>query len=737
MRVIFIIGLLVGALIADAQNTDITTLFMSDWQKAERHYEKWAFKNAIELYERVLEKNPNELRAKIRIAECYAELNELDLAVNWYRQIIDFSDLDPVHYYNYAQALSMTGDYDEAKIWYEAYGELQPHDRRAVLKSVFIDRMELYRKDTSMVYFENLTINSENSDFGMTPYKDGFVFLSARDQDLFIKYKDSYQSAIDDEDPYESRLDLYFTGKGDSSFNSVEKVNDINTRFHEGPLTFFHDGNHVIFTRNNFYQHKKQTSKDGRIKLKLFTAVSGKEGQWENIQPFPYNNDEYSTGHPTLNLTDDILYFSSDMPGGLGGSDLYYSILKDGQWGNPVNLGPEINTAGDEMFPYFSYDGNLYFASDGHGGFGGLDIYRAYPQNMTFGNIENLGTPLNSKKDDFALYLAEDGRTGYLSSNRKGGVGSDDIYAFNIQFLGIIGRVFETYSGALIPEAEVIITDENTQRTYLMESDQHGEFRLDLPIDSKYYLVAQKEGYSEDGYTRVSSEVDRYETDTVNVYLWKHKLFAEGRIFSNETQQLMGGTTVSVDNLTDDKHVEMITGPDGSYFYVLRPDRKYRFSAQAPGHIPKSFILNTAGMNEEDTLRNDIVLEETFIDKSTVFFDFDKSDLKAEAIQTINQMVAVLKKHKETFIVISAHADAQGTLEYNKALSDRRALSVVNYLKSKGIKEARIDWFGFGEQLLLNRCSDGVECDEEDHSKNRRAELKIEDPNGQNSDKGI
>ncbi|MEQ8881377.1 MAG: OmpA family protein [Cyclobacteriaceae bacterium] len=735
MRFFSIIGLLLAAMFTQAQNTDITTLFMSDWQKAERHYEKWAYKNAIELYERMLEKNPNELRAKVRIAECYAELNELDLAVNWYRQIIDFNDLDPTHYYNYAQALSMIGDYDEAKTWYEVYGE-QTGDPRAKLKMEFIEVMDQYRKDPSMVYFNNLKINSENSDFGMTPYKDGFVFLSARDQDLFIKYKDSYQSALDEEDPYEARLDLYFTRKSDSSFADVEKVHDINTRFHEGPLAFFHDGQQVIFTRNNFYERKKKTSKDGKVKLKLFIARSGKEGHWEDIQPFPYNSDEYSTGHPALNLTDDMLYFSSDMPGGMGGSDLYYSALKNGKWEPPVNLGPEINTAGDELFPYFSYDGNLYFSSDGHGGFGGLDIYRAYPKGFSFGNVENLGSPLNSKKDDFAFYLGNRGRTGFLSSNRKGGVGSDDIYEFNIQFLGIIGQVFERYSGELIPGAEVIITDENTQRTYLLESDQDGQFRLDLPIDSKYYLVAQKDGYSEDGYSRVSSEVNRFETDTVNVYLWKHRLFAEGRIFSNETQQLMGGTTISVDDLTADKHVEMITGSDGSYFYVLRPDREYKITANAPGHISKSFVLSTAGMNGEDTLKNDIVLEETYIDKTTVFFDFDKSDLKGEAIQEINKMIAVLKKHRETFMVISAHADAQGTIEYNKDLSDRRALAVVKYLKSKGIKEDRIDWFGFGEQLLLNRCSDGVECDEEDHSKNRRAELKIEDPN-ENSNTGI
>ncbi len=733
MKKLLFIGLFCCLLGVNAQNTDITTLFMSDWQKAEVHFEKWAYKNAIELYERMLDKNPNELRAKVRIAECYAELNELDLAVNWYRQIIDYKDLEPIHYFNYAQSLSMIGDYDEAKIWYDAYSELNPDDRRPKLKSAFIDQMRTYEKDPSMIYFNNIEINSENSDFGVVPFQQGFIFLSARDQDLFIKYKDSYESALDDKDPYESRLDLYFASKNDSSAYTVGKVNDINTRFHEGPLVFYHDSSKVIFTRNNFYQHKKRTSKDGKIKLKLFTADRGEGDHWENITPFAYNDDEYSTGHPALTHDDQTLYFSSDMPGGFGGSDIYYCKRRGNGWSQPVNLGPDVNTEGEEMFPYYSYDGNLYFASDGHGGFGGLDIYRAYPKGTSYGYVENLGTPLNSSQDDFAFSLNQDGRTGYLSSNRGGGKGSDDIYEFNIQYLSIIGRVFETYSNELIPDAEVIITEEETQMTYLMNTDKNGEFRLDLPIDSKYYLVAQKEGYSEDGYSTVSSVVNKFETDTVNVYLWKHRLFAEGRIFSNETQQLIGGTTVTVENLTDDKRAALITGPDGAYFYVLRPDRKYRFTAEAIGHIPRSFILNTEGMNGEDTLRNDIVLEETYLDKSTVFFDFDKSQLKPEAVSILNEMVDVMKKYKETFIVISAHADAQGTFEYNQELSDRRAMSVVNYLKSKGIKESRMEWYGFGEQLLLNQCSDGVECEEEDHSKNRRAELKIEHPNGSQS----
>ncbi len=729
MKHLLIVGIFLSVVLSvNGQSTDITTLFMSDWQKAEIHYQKWAFKNAIELYERALDKNPNDFRAKIRIAECYAELNELDKAVNWYRQIIDYEGLDPIHYYNFAQSLSMIGNYEEAEMWYKAYMELNPEDTRPARKLLFSDQMELYRHDTSLCQVINFPQNSENSDFGIVSYKDGFIFLSARDEDLFIKYKDSYQSSLDDVDNYESRLDLYYTSFKASTFSKPEKLQDINTRFHEGPLAFYQGNNKVIFTRNNYFERKKKVSKDGRLNLKLFIGERSESDHWVNITPFPYNDDEYSSGHPSLGQNDQILFFASDRPGGYGGSDIYYCIWENGQWGLPINLGSEINTEGEELFPFYSFDGNLYFASDGHGGFGGLDTYRSYPIGSSFGNVENLGSPINSSKDDFAFSLNPDGRTGFISSNRNGGVGSDDIYEFNIKFLGVVGRVVESTSKELIADAKVIVTDELTNMTYQRVSNEKGIFRLDVPIDSKYYLVAEKEGYSQDGLTHLSSDINKFETDSVDVWMWKHLLFAEGRVFSNETHELMDGVTISIENLTDDKHVELVTDQNGSYFYVLRPDRIYEISADASDHISANFTLNTKAM-VADTLRNDFLLEETFLDKSTVFFDFDSEIIKESAMPTLNEMVNVMKKYRDTYIVISAHADAQGTFEYNKKLSDRRALSVVKYLKSRGIQEDRIDWYGFGEELLLNKCSDGVECEEDDHSLNRRAELKIEDPN--------
>ncbi len=254
---------------------------------------------------------------------------------------------------------------------------------------------------------------------------------------------------------------------------------------------------------------------------------------------------------------------------------------------------------------------------------------------------------------------------------------------------------------------------------------------FDLLLDSKFSLKATRAGYSPQGYTAVSSGGNRFETDTVTVYMWKHTLFAEGRVFSNETHELLAGAKVTIHNLTDDSISVDNLDETGTYFFVLESDKKYQISAEMPEHISQEFVLNTHGL-DEDTLRNDFVLEEMYRDKDVVFFGFDAAELQPQAITKVNDMIRIMKKYPETHIVISAHADAQGTFEYNKSLSDRRALAVVDYLKRKGIPENRIIWRGFGEELLINKCSDGVECHEEDHSLNRRAELKIEDNRPEN-----
>lgn len=721
-RLTIISSLLLYAAFVHGQSTDITTFFMSNTRKADIYYNKLAYKNAIELYERVLDKNPGDLNARTRIAECYVQLNLPDGAVTWYRTVVNEPGIEPIHWYNYAQALSSLGNYEEARIWYENYKDAVPEDRRSYEKLAFLDDLEFHSRDSTLYDIIDLDINTENSEFGATLKDNELIFLSSRDEDLFIKYEE------DDEDIFmQAPFDAYVSLYSDSVMEEARKLHTtINTKFHEGPLTFYHDRQRVIFTRSNYHARKKGESSDGKIKLKLFTAELNSKEDWSNVRPFPYNNDEYSTAHPSLSADNQILFFTSDMPGGFGGSDIYYCRWIDNSWSEPTNVGLPINTPGDEVFPFVSEDGHLFFSSDGHGGFGGLDIFRATEKNGHFVNVENLGYPMNTSSDDFSFSIDADGREGFISSNRQGGKGSDDIYKYNVKFKSVVGVVVESRTRENIGNAMVDVFDSLTNSYTQVEANEEGYFRLDLPLDTYFDLLASKEDYGSETPTRVDTHTRSFETDTVTVLLWRHELFAQGRVFSNETQELLEGTRVTLENLNDSTVTELETSDDGVYNFVLRPDNVYIIQAEKPDHITSNFRLNTSGMIA-DTLLNDFVLEEEYVDKEVVFFGFDDATILPDATLSLNLMVRNLKRYKDTYIVISAHADAQGTYDYNLALSNRRALAVVNYLKRRGIADDRITWRGFGEQLLINRCSDGVECPEEEHSKNRRAELKIEE----------
>jgi outer membrane protein OmpA-like peptidoglycan-associated protein len=706
---------------ANAQSADITTFFMSNSRKAEIYYEKLAYENAIELYERVLAKNPADLNAQTRIAECYIKLNNPRGVVSWYRPIIENPSLMPIHKYNYAQALTALGNYEEAKTWYENYKQDVPDDPRSDYKLKFLEDLDFYTRDSSLYLLTNLQVNSENSEFGAVEVDNELIFLSSRDQALFIKYED------DDENEFsQAPFDIYISTFTDSSFSQPKKLHQvINTKFHEGPMTFYNDYSKVIFTRSNYYSYRKGESEDGKIKLKLYSASLNPGGEWSNVKPFVYNDNEYSTAHPSLSADNLTLYFTSDRPGGFGGNDIYFCQRIDNSWSEPVNAGGQVNTAGDEFFPFISEDGHLYFSSNGHGGFGGLDIYRSTRFDGQFGNIENLGFPMNTSGDDFSFSIGKDGRKGFISSNRPGGKGSDDIYQFEVRYKSIVGRVLESRTKEFVGNAEIMINDSARQTYTILKADESGYFQVDLPLDTYFDLQAKKDNFGLEVPTRISTVVHSFQTDTADVFMWRHELFAQGRIFSNETQELLPDVTVSLENLTQNTFTILETKEDGKYVFVLKPDQLYIIQAEKIDHVTSNFKLNTEGMIA-DTLLNDFVLEEVYVTKDVIFFDFNKAIIKPDAQPALNQMITNLKRHKDTYIVVSAHADAQGTFEYNLTLSNRRALAVVAYLKQKGIREDRITWRGFGEQLLINRCSDGVQCQEEEHSKNRRAELKIE-----------
>jgi outer membrane protein OmpA-like peptidoglycan-associated protein len=463
----------------------------------------------------------------------------------------------------------------------------------------------------------------------------------------------------------------------------------------------------------------------GNVNVKLFLADVGGLSL-KNIKPFQFNSDGYSTGHPTFSRDGNTMYFASTNPMGLGGSDIYVSTFVNGDWTEPANLGPNVNTANDELYPFLENDNTLFFSSNGHGGLGGLDVYITHRRNGQFKPALNVGYPLNSSHDDFSLTVDSTGRLGFFASNRPGGEGNEDIYRFIAKKFLLQGQTRDRNRPAVIvPHTKIMIEDDLGTVIDSTRSDQDGNFQIGLPFEKDIAITAYKEGYDILEDVGFSTKGLSFGIDSLLIPMWKHSLFAKGRIFSNETQSLLPGATVLRRNLITNQTDTVVVNEKGEYAFLVLPNHSYRIESKKEGFITNGFNLNTHNLYDGDLL-NDIVLEEVYIEKSEPLFDLNKSNIRPEAFPGLDKVVRTLKKYPKSTLNIGAHADSRGTKEYNKKLSAKRAGTVVEYFLSKGVSKSRIESQAFGEELILNRCSDGVVCSEEDHSLNRRVEIKVQ-----------
>lgn len=399
--------------------------------KGDRLMGRYSFLAATEVYKKALEEEEGEKAGiKKKLAECYRMLNDPAQTALWYSGIMDNEEvIEADDKFYYAQALNSTGDYEQAREWYAKYSEEAPGDIRGTNYAAHLDNLEHLYKDSSRFQFEAVDFNSETADFSPAYYKDGLVFVSGRSEQI-KEYKW-------DESEF---LDLYQCAKDPGGNYAAPTVfnKKINTRYHEGPVSFFRKDQSLVYTRNNLEGSNVRKSSDGVTKLKLYFTVIDSKGNWSKSDPFQYNSDEYSVGHPSITEDGLTMYFISDMPDGYGGTDIYLSRFDGRLWSVPENLGPEVNTKGNEMFPFLHNNEVLYFASNGHGGFGGLDIYKYV---LSSREVENIGYPINSEKDDFGLIMNEEGDQGFVASNRDTENGIDNIY--NFKFLPSIDFYYE------------------------------------------------------------------------------------------------------------------------------------------------------------------------------------------------------------------------------------------------------------------------------------------------------
>jgi outer membrane protein OmpA-like peptidoglycan-associated protein/tetratricopeptide (TPR) repeat protein len=717
--------LLIASFSATAQSTNISTLLFKNEKKADKLFDQMAYQNALHLYSHIIEKDPTNRHARQRLAECYMKLTDPVNAELWLATFVNEPDVKPAMLYLYSEALAMNRNYREARSWMEAYQKVKPEDARAREKLAFYAHVNDFLNDTIRFAVFNTSFNSDQSDFGAHYYKDGLVFASSRSDNSYIK-----RHPADAHNEIETLLNLYFVeqkNSGDFAQVVLYQSGELESNYHDGPISFYKNRSKAAFTKSNVRGNRASKDEHGKVNLQIFFADLPETGRLQNIKPFEYNNDEYSTAHPSLSHNGEIMFFSSTMPVGLGGSDIYYSIQQNGTWQKPVNVGPMVNTPGDELFPFLANDSTLYFSSNGHGSLGGLDVVVSYiRKNNTFSKTYNFNAPLNSSYDDFSIVTDSTGRGGYFASNRPGGKGLDDIYSFVANYYSLNGQVRELSSEqARLPGTKISVYNKNGDLINSVTTDDEGNFNLTLPFDHDYKIRGEKDGYETLEDLEYSTYGKSIIMDSILLPLWKYKLFAKGRIFSNETQALLTGTTVTLKNLTDNKMDSMIVDEKGEYNFLVRPNKQYELIASKPGFISTGFKLDSKNLYEGDLL-NDVVLEEVYIEKEVVLFDYNKSTVSEQSMAQMKRVVRTLKRDPSATLNIGAHADSRGSNETNKRISERRAAAAVDYFVKQGISRKRIEAVGFGEELILNRCSDGVICPEEEHSMNRRAEIKVQ-----------
>ncbi len=646
-----------------------TSVANSNKSKADRLYEKDGYMAANKLYSKELNTKNESPDLFKKLAESY-RLNGLnkDAEANYARFISPSSN--PEDLLHYAQVLLYNGKCKEAVEYFNYYRLKADKDQINHLISSCDELSGLAFRD-NIEYMNAEGLNSPYLDFSPVYYKNGLIFTSGRDAGSSSRHIDSW-TAKEFPDVY------YAASKGNGKFDKPELLSwNLKTKYNDGAVTFNPDGTEMYYSSNN----RNGKSKAGIKDLKIYIAKL-KNGVWVNEGSFPFNNNDYAVCHPALSPNGKVMVFASDMPNGFGGMDLYVCKKNEaGVWSNPLNLGKEINTAGNEIFPFIDNKGELFFSSDGLKGLGGLDIFsaNAAETDMHWVTPTNLGLPFNSNKDDLCYISATGGHEGYFTSNREGGVGEDDIYYWREKSalkaletpkpLSVISlTVKDKDTKAVIKDAKINLYNQYSE-PISFTSDDNGNISRPINPDEFKFGIFEKQGYK-----------------TVNQYI----------------------------------SPDMADNPEKSTVYMEK-------APEPPAPIADNEDINKKKGLTKKYLGNDTgnFKEGNKFELKDIYYDYDKFFIRPDAAVNLDELISLLNTYPGMVIELSSHTDSRGKTDYNQDLSQARADAAKAYIVNKGIDAARIISKGYGETQLKNRCKDGVDCTEEEHQENRRTEVKI------------
>jgi len=671
-------------------STQIINAQGQDLKIANRYFDRTFYSEAIPLYETIIVEN-RSLEVVKNLADSYYYTSDLKNAKKWYHYLIRTfgQNLDEEYYFRYIQTLKASGEYEEANQVKREF--LTKKNDIQALETLEKDIHELENVSAIGKRFDirNLPFNTKFSEFGAVRHGENVIYSGINAGVLDKKYKWNN----------EYYLDLLLIPAGDSKSKdsvAISFSDEINTKMHEGNAIFTKDGNTIYFTRNNSKNGKKVKNKQKISNLQIYKAELI-DGKWTNIVSLPFNSDDYSTEHPALSNDEKTLYFASDMPGTLGSFDIFSVKINDGLFDTPKNLGPTINTAKKEQFPFISKDEKLYFSSNGHFGYGSLDVFVSKITNETFSQPENIGLPVNSGYDDFAFNINSDTKEGYFSSNRLEGKGGDDIYSLLETKPLIIEDCKQFIAGIItdidtklpLENAVVVLQDADKKQMETVTTTADGKFSFTVGCEKNYTVLSSKEKYTKDSKTlKVNKE--RLKTNDASMALKSDEAIKKEEQIALEQKKLD-----LVINAKKEKE-------------LAEKKKKERIET----------LLST----EKDVVKDK---DRLLIKTEPIYFDYDLWYIRKESKPILNRVIGLMKKYPDMIVEIGSHTDARGNNRYNLDLSSKRAASTRTYFIEQGIPAKRIFSKGYGETVQIVKCIPEDSCSEEQHELNRRSEFVI------------
>ncbi len=642
----------------------------------------------------------------------------------------------------------------------------------SLLAAVHLAGQNLVQPATVQVKNEE-AVNSKGLDFSPTFYQDGIVFISTNKEAAGIKKVTDSHLKLPAMSILRSRREAE-GGLGKPEAFSKE----LSSKYHEGPVCFDRTAERVFYSSNVHKNGDATLAKDGQQKQRLYTAT--KSGEiWGEPQALSFNDNQFDDCHPALGLEGDKMIFASNRPGGQGGMDLYITFKVGDSWSDPINLGPKVNTKGNEVFPFLHADNTLYFTSDGHAGTGGFDLYFTQAEGSEWIAPVNMGKPFNTAGDDFGLIVDLDKKNGYYSSNGNGGQGGDDIFSFHVdngnlddyllqndrhldQNLDVLALVTQAENKAVLPGATVrfvnmdesnIIGRDSLGNLISLQNENGKDVMKVLSMDESnasitgvtdtagrfvgkvkpgnYILIVSKENFQT--YSTQVKILKSGNEFPVALEPAKDKVRWNANLFNDQTNAPLAGATLILKNDATGKLDTVRTDASGNVDYYLDKNAKYSVDIYQGGKKVGSTKMDT---NNWDAKKNSgkmtmnvsagALPPGTVIELPNIYYNYNDATLRPDAKKDLDLVAAILKQYPGMTVELSSHTDCRGSDAYNLDLSQRRANNVSDYLVGqKKIAAKRLQPAGYGETKPRNKCKDGVPCTEKEHARNRRTEIKV------------